>query len=177
MKNFKTLLLIAVFTLGVAGIANAQKIGHINYQRVIDNMPETRALFVTLEKVGKSHQSDIEGLRKKMEAKYQKYSAEQATQTPETNKKRAEEVQLDNARYEQARQTAAKDMQEKQAEGLKPIVEKAEKAIQEVADAKGILYVFEENSLIVKKGEDLYEAVKAKLGLLKDRPKPTEQKQ
>ena len=33
MKNFKTLLLIAVFTLGLAGVTNAQKIAHVDYQR------------------------------------------------------------------------------------------------------------------------------------------------
>ncbi|QTE22253.1 OmpH family outer membrane protein [Polaribacter cellanae] len=171
MKNLKTLLLIAVFTLGVAGVANAQKIAHVDYQRVIDNMPETRALSVTLEKLGKSYQSEIEGMKKKLEAKYQKYTAEQETQTPDTNKKRAEEVQLERARYEQAQQTAYQEMQKKQAEELQPIVKKAEKAIEEVAAAKGILYVFDAKSLIVKKGEDIYDAVKAKLGLLKDKPK------
>lgn len=170
MKNLKTLLLIAVFTLGVAGISNAQKIGHINYQRVIDNMPETRALTTTLEKIGKTYQSEIEGMKKKLEAKYQKYTAEQATQTPENNKKRAEEVQLDKVKLDQAQQAAMQEMQVKQNEGLEPIVKKAEKAIQDVAAAKGILYVFDEKSLIVKKGEDLYDAVKTKLGLLQDRP-------
>ncbi|WP_088323686.1 OmpH family outer membrane protein [Polaribacter tangerinus] len=172
MKNLKTLLLIAVFTLGVAGVANAQKIGHIDYQRVVDNMPETRALGVTLEKIGKTYQDDIEGMKKKLEEKYQKYTAEQATQTPENNKKRAEEVQVDRARLEQAQQAAYQEMQAKQNEGIAPIVKKAEKAIEEVAAAKGILYVFDAKSLIVKKGEDLYEAVKVKLGLLKDKPLP-----
>ncbi len=57
-------------------------------------------------------------------------------------------------------------MQKKQAEGLEPIIEKAQKAIEEVAAAKGILYVldFYGKGLLVKKGEDLYDAVKAKLG-------------
>ena len=104
MKNFRTLLLIAVFTLGFAGMSNAQKIGHINYQRVIDNMPETRALTANLEKIGKTYQGEIEGMKKKLEAKYQKYTAEQATQTEETNKKRAEEVQLDKVKLDQAQQ-------------------------------------------------------------------------
>uniref|UniRef100_UPI0030DCA2D9 OmpH family outer membrane protein n=1 Tax=uncultured Polaribacter sp. TaxID=174711 RepID=UPI0030DCA2D9 len=104
MKNFKTLLLIAVFTIGFAGVTNAQKIAHVDYQRVIDNMPETRALTVTLEKLGKSYQSEIEGLKKKLEAKVQKYTAEQATQTETTNKERAQEVQLDKARFDQAQQ-------------------------------------------------------------------------
>lgn len=172
MKNLRTLLLIAVFTLGVGGVANAQKIGHLDYQRVIDNMPETRALTATLEKIGKTYQDDIEGMEKKLQAKYTKYSTEQATQTPEANKLRAQEIQGEQYKIEEAKKTAYQEMQIKQNEGIAPIVKKAEKAIEEVAAAKGILYVFDAKSLIVKKGEDLYEAVKAKLGLLKDKPKP-----
>ena len=171
MKNFKTLLLIAVFTLGFAGVTNAQKIGHVDYQRVIDNMPETRALTVTLEKLGKSYQSEIEGLKKKLEAKVQKYTAEQATQTETTNKDRAQEVQLDKARFDQAQQAAYQEMQKRQAQDLEPIVKKAEIAIEGIADAKGILYVFDAKSLIIKKGTDLYDAAKAKLGLLADKPR------
>jgi outer membrane protein len=175
MKNFKTLLLIAVFTLGVSGFANAQKIGHIDYQRVIENMPEARALSVTLEKLGKSYQSELEGLKKKLDAKIQKYTAEQATQTETTNKQRAEEVQMDRVRYDQAQQAASQEMQKRQALDLEPIVKKAEKAIEDIAAGKGILYVFSANSLIVKNGEDLYDAAKAKLGLLKDKPKQPQQ--
>ncbi|MFQ3296488.1 MAG: outer membrane protein [Polaribacter sp.] len=171
MKNFKTLLLIAVFTLSVAGATNAQKIGHVDYQRVIDNMPETRALTVTLEKLGKSYQSEIEGLKKKLEAKVQKYTAEQATQTETTNKQRAQEVQTDKARFDQAQQAAYQEMQKRQAQDLEPIVKKAEIAIESIAAAKGILYVFDAKSLIVKKGTDLYDAAKTKLGLLADKPR------
>ncbi|TXD47925.1 OmpH family outer membrane protein [Polaribacter sp. IC073] len=171
MKNLKTLLLIAVFTLGVSGFANAQKIGHIDYQRVIDNMPETRALSTTLEKLGKSYQSEIEGLKKKLEAKVQKYTAEQATQTETTNKQRAQEVQIDKQRFEQAQQAAYQEMQNRQAQDLEPIVMKAETAIKAIAATKGILYVFDAKSLIVKEGDDLYDAAKVKLGLLKDKPK------
>ena len=172
MKNFKTLLLIAVLTLGVTSVSNAQKIGHVDYQRVIDNMPETRALTTTLEKLGKSYQSEIEGLKKKLEAKVQKYTAEQATQTETTNKTRAQEVQVDKARFDQAQQAAYQEMQKRQAQDLEPIVMKAEKAIKAIAAEKGILYVFDAKSLIVKQGEDLYAAAKAKLGLLKNKTTP-----
>ena len=169
MKNFKTLLLIAVFTLGVNGFSNAQKIGHVDYQRVIDNMPETRALGTTLEKLGKSYQTEIEGLKKKLDAKVQKYTAEQATQTETTNTQRAQEVQQDKARFDQAQQAAYQEMQKRQAKDLEPIVLKAENAIKAIAATKGILYVFDAKSLIVKEGEDLYSAATTKLNLLKDR--------
>ena len=130
-------------------------------------MPQTKKLKADIEKLGKTYQDEVEGMAKKLDAKMKKYTAEQNTQTKEINEIRAKEVQQENARYEQLRQTAYQDMQKKQAEGLKPIVEKAQKAIEDVAAAKSIQYVFDASigkGLLVKKGEDLYTAVKAKLG-------------
>lgn len=167
MKNFKNLLLIAVFTLGLSGVANAQKVGHIDFEKLVAEMPQTKALKSDIEKLGKTYQDEIEGMGKKLEAKVQKFRAESATQTQETNDKRALEVQQDQARYEQARQAAYQEMQKKQNDDLGPIVEKAQKAIEEVAAAKGILYIMDGTpgkGLLVKKGEDIYSAVKAKLG-------------
>lgn len=167
MKNFKTLLLIAVLTLGVAGISNAQKVGHIDFEKLVAEMPQTKALKANMEKLGKTYKDEIDGMKKKLDAKVKKYSAEQNTQTKETNEQRAAEVQNDGARFEQARQVAYQEMQKQQAEGLNPIIEKAQKAIEEVATDKGILYVFDATpgkGLLVTKGEDLFNAVKAKLG-------------
>lgn len=167
MKHFKSLLLIAVFTLGIGGVANAQKIGHINFEKLLADMPETKALKTEIEKLGKTYQKDIEEMAKKLDAKMKKYAAEQNTQTKDTNEKRAVEVQQDRVQYEQARQTALQELQKKQNEKLVPIIEKAEKALQAVADAKGIKYVLDASpgkGLLVRKGEDLYNAVKAKLG-------------
>jgi len=167
MKNFKTLLLIAVFTLGLGGVANAQKMGHIDFEKLVAEMPATKKLKSDIEKLGKTYQDEVESMAKKLDAKMKKYTAEQNAQTKEINEIRAKEVQEDNARYEQLRQTAYQEMQKQQAEGLKPIIEKAQKAIDEVATTKGILYVLDSTTgkgLLVKKGEDLYAAVKAKLG-------------
>ena len=167
MKNLKTLLLIAVFTLGVAGVTNAQKVGHIDFEKLVAAMPQTKTLKLDIEKLGKTYQSEIETMKTKLDAKVKKYKAESNAQTNEVNEKRGLEVQQDGARYEQARQLAYQEMQKKQADGLNPIIEKAQKAIEEVAAAKGILYVIDSTpgkGLLVKKGEDLFNAVKAKLG-------------
>lgn len=167
MKNLKTLLLIAVFTLGLGGVANAQKFGHIDFEKLVADMPQTTKLKLDIEKLGKTYQDEIEGMAKKLDAKMKKYQAEQNGQTKEINESRALEVQQDNQRYEQLRQTAYQDMQKKQADGLNPIIEKAQKAIEDVAAAKGIVYVFDASvgkGLLVSKGEDIFAAVKAKLG-------------
>ncbi len=166
MRNFKTLLFIAIFTLGT-GVANAQKLGHIDFEKLVAEMPATKKLKSDIEKLGKTYQDEIEGMGKKLDAKIKKYTAEQNTQGKEINETRAQEVQQDRARYEQLRQTAYQEMQKKQNDGLVPIIEKARKAIEDVAASKGIIYVLDASvgkGLLVKKGEDLYAAVKAKLG-------------
>ena len=167
MKNLKTLLLIAVFTLGVGGVANAQKVGHIDFEKLVAAMPETKTLKLDMEKLGKTYQDEIVGMEKKLESTRKKYIAESNTQTQATNDTRAKELQQEAAKLEQARRFAYQDMQKKQADELQPIIEKAQKAINEVAASKSILYVLDASQgkgLLVSKGEDLFNAVKTKLG-------------
>jgi outer membrane protein len=176
MRKLKSLLLVAFLTLGMSGVVNAQKVGHVIYERVIANMPETRALQTELAKITKTYKDDIDGMKKKLQDKVQKYTAEQTQLGEDTNKQRVEEVQADNSRIQQAEQAAYQDIQEKQNNKLIPIVEKARKAINEVAKEKQILYVLDASAgrgLLVSDGEDLYDAVKEKLGLLEDVKQPT----
>jgi len=106
MKNFKTLLLIAVFTLGLGTIANAQKVGHIDFEKLVAEMPETKTLKLDMEKLGKTYQDEILGMEKELESTRKKYIAESNTQTQGTNDKRAQELQAQNAKVEQARRFA-----------------------------------------------------------------------
>lgn len=169
MKNLRSLLFIAVFALGMSGVANAQKIAHIDFSKVVASMPEMQALNKNLEKIEKTWKDELQGMEKKLQDKYTKYSAESDKQTKAINEKRAIEIQDDQKRLNQSKQMAQNDMQQKMNDGLTPIVEKARKAIQEIADAKGITYVIDSSKGILiafDKGEDLYPAVKAKLGLV-----------
>ena len=68
MRNFKTLLFIAIFTLGT-GVANAQKLGHIDFEKLVAEMPATKKLKSDIEKLGKTYQDEIEGMGKKLDAK------------------------------------------------------------------------------------------------------------
>ena len=167
MRNLRTLLLIAVFTLGIGGAVNAQKVAHIDYSKLILEMPAFKALSSDMEKLQKTYQSELESMEKKFIEKQNKYEAEAQTQTEITNKTRSQELKQDSDRLQQYLQEARLETQRKQGEKIKPILEKAKKAIEEVAASKGILYVFDSSEgkgLLVKKGEDLYAAVKAKLG-------------
>ncbi len=175
MRKLKSLLIVGFLAMGMSGVSTAQNVGHVVYERVIANMPETRALQAELAKITKTYKDDIDGMKKKLDDKIKKYTAEQAQQTEDTNKQRAQEVQTDNARIQQAEQAAYQDIQEKQNNKLAPIIEKARKSINKVAKAKGILYVFDASAgrgLLVADGQDLYDAVKSELGLLADAKQP-----
>lgn len=175
MRKLKSLLIVAFLALGMSGVANAQKVGHVNLERVIANMPETRDLLTEIDKISKTYKDDLEGSAKKLDGKIKKYTAEQATQTQQENEQRAQEVQGERARLAQAEQAALQDIQEKQQKGLIPILAKAEKAVNEVASEKGLVYILDASAgkgLLVAKGEDIYDALKAKLGLLPDRKRP-----
>ena len=168
MKQFKKLLLIAVFMLGLGGVANAQKIGHIDTAKLVQEMPATKKANSELEKIQKTYKDDIEANIKTYQAKAQRYSAEEKSQTPETNARRNAELQSDAAKIQQAEQIATQELRKKEIELKNPIYEKAQKAIEQVAAEKGLVYVFNSapggGLIIFEKGTDIYDAVKAKLG-------------
>ena len=169
MRKLKSLLIVAFLALGMSGVANAQKVGHVNLERVIANMPETRTLLTEIEKISKTYKDDLEGSAKKLDGKIKKYTAEQATQTQQENEQRAQEVQGERARLAQAEQAALQDIQEKQQKGLIPIFAKAQKAIDEVAATKGLLYIMDASAgkgLLVAKGEDIYDALKSQVRIV-----------
>lgn len=168
MRNLKTLLLVAFFTVGLGGVAMAQKTAHINTDKLLAEMPETKALKAELQRLEKTYKDDIEAMAKKLENKMKKYEAEFKSQTNEVNQQRTVEVQQEGARIGKARQEAGVAMQKKYQERTVPILQKAEKAIKDVAAEKGIIYVFDaapgKGLIVYDKGEDIYNAVKAKLG-------------
>lgn len=164
MNTYKKLLLIAFITLGF-GLANAQKIAHINTEDLVAAMPETKVLKEKLEKLGTSYNDEVAKKEADLKAKFDKYSKEFDKQTELINNERTKEVQAEAQKIEQFKQEAYKDLQKQEQDGLAPILEKAQKAIDEVAAAQGYEYVLNVNTLVVAKGKDLMNEVKAKLGI------------
>ena len=165
MKKFRILLLIALIAVGFNTVQAQTKIGHINTELLLSLMPETKALETEIQKLGQTYETELKAEQAKLEAKLQKYKAEVASQTDEVNRQREAEVGQDQQNLYQASQIAQEDIGKKRNEKLQPILEKAKKAIDEVADEQGFVYVLEAASLIVANGTDLLPAVKAKLGI------------
>lgn len=167
MKYLKTLLLAITLTTGMF-VANAQKIAHINSEELIAAMPESKAMQDDLAKMAQNFDNDYKSQATALQAKLEKYQKEAPSKTDEENAKRQQEVAQLQQKLQSYLKSAQEEMQKKQMDLIKPIIEKAQKAIQDVAKEKGIKYVFDSapgKGLIVFEGEDLLAAVKTKLGI------------
>ena len=166
MKNIKTILVaIVLFTTGFT--MNAQ-VAHINSEELVAAMPETKAMQNQLKTLGDGYDTEYKAQVNALQAKLQKYQTEASTKSNDENEKRQKEIAEIQQKLQVYLRSAQEDVQKKQMELLKPIIEKAQKAIQDVAKEKGIKYVLDSTpgkGLIVFDGEDLMAAVKAKLGM------------
>ncbi len=168
MKLFKNLLLASVILFGAMTMNAQSKVAHINTDELVASMPETKQMQDELKKVVQAYDADFKEQTTALQTKMQKYDQEAPTQTDVENQKRLQEVQDTQRKLQMYRQTATEELQKKEFDLYKPIAEKAQKAIDEVAAAKGIEYVFDSTpgkGLVVFKGIDLMADVKAKLGV------------
>ncbi len=168
MKQLKSLLIAAILFVGTSQAVSAQaKVAHINVTELMGAMPEMKAANTQLENYGKTFDNEYRIMVEEYQNKIKKYDQEAATVSDAINETRSQEVQEMGNRIQQYQQTASKDMQKKQEEILKPILEKAKAAIQKVAKAKGYQYVLDStvgSGVIVADGPDLLVDVKKELG-------------
>lgn len=168
MKQVKSLLIAALLFVGMSQTVSAQaKVAHINVSELMTSMPDMKAANAQLEKLGKTYDTEYNTMVEEFRAKIKKYDAEAATVGDAVNDTRQTEVQEMRARIEQYQQTAAKELQTKQEEIYKPLIEKSRLAIQKVAKAKGYQYVLDStigSGVLLADGPDLLADVKKELG-------------
>jgi len=154
-----------------AGFANAQtpKFGHIDLQALYQIMPERAAG----EKQFLAYQKELEDalgmMQKEAQTKYVEYLAKRDSLSETVRKMKEDDLNLMNERIQNYQQSAQQQMQTKQAEIFKPMLDKADKAVKEVGAEKGLVYVFDMSSRVIlynsKESLDLLPLVKVKLAI------------
>jgi len=96
--------------------------------------------------------------------KLKKYDQEASTVTEAVNQTRQTEVQDLVKRISDYRENAQKELQKKEADLVKPIIEKIKKSIAKVGKDKGYQYVLNVADLLLAEGPDLTADVKKDLG-------------
>ncbi len=167
----KKILTLAALFLGLSFSAVAQqKIGHINADELLAMMPETKTAQAELEKYGKQLEKDLSDMETELMTKIQAFQANEKMMTTPTREAKTKELQELQRRIQEFNSSAQQDLQNKQVELLTPVIEKATKAVQEVAREKGFTYILDSSPskavvIFNEKGEDIMPLVKAKLGI------------
>ena len=142
----KILIVVAVaFMSSFATVSNAQnyKFGHIDSGQLLQQMPEREQARVQLEKYAKQLEDQMAAMQSELETKYQLY-LEQRDSLPQVLIEAKERELTDiQQRFQAFQQTAQKDLSAKEGELLQPIIDKAKKAIDDVAAENGFIYVFD----------------------------------
>ena len=163
MKRFLILTVALVASLS----AFSQKIAHLDRAALVKSMPESvdaEAKLVVLQNDYKSAYDNLQGEYDALVQEYQTYAETWAKPILEIKVKAIQQKEQSLAEFEQ---TASNDLQNQQNVLYMPIIEKADKAIADVAKENGITYVIDSGLgvLLYTGGEDLLDKVKTKLAI------------
>ena len=165
MKQLKTLFIATILFFSASQTSTAQtKIAHVDTNELITKMPAMIEAQKQLDALSKQYDAEFKTMADEYYAKLKKYDEEAATVTEKVNEERAKEVQDMEKRIRDYRETAQKELQQKESDLAKPLMEKIKASIAKVGKAKGFNYVIDVNSAIFADGTDLTLDVKKDLG-------------
>ncbi len=169
MKNLFKVALVAVCILFAGNVARAQtKLGYIDMNQLIDQMPETKVAMTSITAYNKQFIDQLTTMNNELQSKGQAYQAQRATMTDAVRTAKESELADLQKRFQDYQTTAQQQVDAKKNELGKPIIDKARAAAAQVAKEKGYTFVFDSSSvqlIVSPPGDDLMEAVKAKLGV------------
>ncbi len=174
-QKMKKLFLFVTLSMLLCS-ADAQKFGYLNSAALLDEMPEVKAANTSLqtfqEQLVKKGRAKVEALQ----AKYQKLAEDEKKgllapkQLQEEGAKlKAEEDEIGKSEQEMQQQVA-----EKRETSLKPIIDKVNQAIKDVAKEQSFTYIFDSNAGVLLYADEKNDAtsfVRTKLGIPAPAPK------
>ncbi|MDR7209204.1 OmpH family outer membrane protein [Flavobacterium piscis] len=165
MKQIKTLLIAAILILGASNTMNAQaKVAHVDVSEIMSKMPAMLDAQNQLQKLSGTYDAEYKKMIEEYQTKIKKYEAEAATTTEAINGERSKEVQDMQKRIGDYRDNAQNELQKKETDIVKPLMEKVKASIQKVGKAKGFQYVLDGSTLLLSDGPNLTADVKKDLG-------------
>jgi outer membrane protein len=171
MLNKTPFLAVAALFLAVALPAQtAYKYGHMNFGNLVEQMPDVKAAEAKLKVFADKLAATDDSLTKSFQADYEKLA--KAYQAGELTPLVAQQQQAELEKRQQAIQAfeedANKQVTDRRNELLKPILDKVQEAVNQVAKANGYAMVFDTSTgaaLYALETEDITPLVKKQLGM------------
>jgi len=168
MKNFIKIVAALLLMLIASGVS-AQKFAHINSQELLAAMPESDSAQVSIEKLAANYEQQLEEMQVELNKKYDDYVNNRDSYTDLIRQTKESEISDLQQRIQQFQDIATQELQTKRTELLRPILDKANGAIKNVAEANNFIYVFDISQgnpiYFSDQSVDILQLVKDKLGV------------
>lgn len=163
-----TLILIATLSLGTE--LTAQKFGYINSQALIQEMPDVKAANSEIDILKGQLQKKGENMVKDLQTKYADLERKQQSGeiSPKQLEGEAAKLKEEESKILEYEQTSQEMIAQKGNVLFKPIQDKVNQAIKDIAAEEGYTYIFDTSLGIIlyaDESTDLTTKVKAKLGI------------
>ncbi len=169
MKKGFIVVLVALLAFGGSAMAQKNiKLGHINSNDLMQIMPGRDTAMALLQKEVEDLQAELEAMKKEYETQVNNYLAKKDQLSELIRKSKESDIQKMGERIETFQANAQKLLEDRQEELLKPIVDRAKAAIEEVGKENGYTYIFDAGLgtlLYSQDSDDIMPLVKKKLGL------------
>ena len=166
MKKFFLLFILFICVAGFSSEIQAQKIGYISADEIIQLMPEAATVQTNLDEFRNSLYQNAEEKQVALNEAVQKFYKDSATMSASLKEVKRTELQKQVQDLSGEEQKIQNQFELKRQELSLPIQKKLQGAIEEVAKENGYTYVLPREALIVMPpGSDIGPLVKKKLGL------------
>ena len=162
----KTIKYVVVACMLFTGISlNAQKLGHVNSQVIMQELPDYESARKDLESFNNDLTKELEMYQKLIMEFAQDYEQNKNGMSEDTRKRKETDLMERQQNYEKKAYEAEQKLQQKEQELLQAIMIKVNNAVKELAKADGYSYIFELSTLLHAGGDDISDKVRKKLGI------------
>ncbi len=141
MKKF--LFTALVFTTALFAQQSVQKIGYVNSETIIKELPEAKDSQAKLESILKGWQDEIEKKGAALQAKYEEYQKQSNMLNESSKQAKQKELVDEEQKLNQYRQEKQQELKVQQEKIMKPIQEKVFKAIATIAKEQKLAFVLD----------------------------------
>lgn len=153
MKNIWIILIVAgLLSLSKTTCAQTTlKLGHVDINQILSALPQRDSAAAVMEKETKDVQRAFEEMSTEYNKLFDDYEKAAPTLTEVVRKAKEADLLDKQKRLEEFQQNATAKLDQKNAELLKPILDKILKAVDKVASENGFTYILD-----VSKGSVVY---------------------
>ena len=144
MKKIFAIAAMALLTL----TASAQKLARVNFTELYQLMPEADAAREQINAMQNEAQETFSSMVEEYQSKANQYQQKSASWTAAIKEAKEKELVDIQNRIQEFQQTISQELQQQQAQLMNPIMEKAQKAVQDLAKAQGVVAVFDSGSAL-----------------------------